>query len=234
MWLVLKGDRSYLCCCWLRCMPEFTVNWDFGSSFLFTFQVRDLDAHIRWADIGNTNILAIIDKEFQKSVRSFKKAIVRRKSSEGSVVKYLLDFGKRRFLPEIVVRCGTIPEEALGERKRYWLEESHMPLHLVKAFEEKRIARKSSKITVEKTKKIMKKPLKIKGFAYLFLKAERSEYYQCGHCNQDVLIRYDVCTWYLRKSSSQLIACSKYLSLHGWINTSFIIWVVKTLLLLFA
>lgn len=200
-------------------MPEFTIYWDFGSSFLFTFQVRDLDAHIRWDDVGNTNILAIIDKEFQKSVRSFKKAIVRKKSSEGSVVKYLLDFGKRRFLPDIVVRCGTIPEEASNERKRYWLEESHMPLHLVKGFEEKRIARKSSKITVGKhreTKRIMEKPLKEKGFAYLFLKSERSEYYQCGHCNKDVLIRY-ASTWYLWKSSSQLIACTKYLKL-TWMN----------------
>lgn len=160
----------------------------------FNFQVRDLDAHIRWNDIGNTNILAMMDKEFQKSVRSFKKVIVRRKSSEGSVVKYLLDFGKRRFLPDIVVRCGTMLEEASNERKRYWLEECHMPLHLVKGFEEKRIARKSSKITVGKhreTKRIMKKPLKKKGFEYLFLKAERSECYQCGHCNKDVLIRYD-------------------------------------------
>ncbi|KAK6776314.1 hypothetical protein RDI58_027315 [Solanum bulbocastanum] len=164
-------------------------------------QVRDLDAHIRWDDIGNTNILAIIDKEFQKAVRSFKKATVRKKSSEGSVVKYLLDFGKRRFLPDIVVRCGTIPEEASTERKRYWLEESHMPLHLVKGFEEKRIARKSSKITVGKhreTKRIMKKPLKEKGFAYLFLKAERSEYYQCGHCNKDVLTREAVSCQYCK------------------------------------
>ncbi|CAN4120975.1 unnamed protein product [Withania somnifera] len=154
--------------------------------------VRDLDAHIRWNDIENTNIFAIIDKEFQKVVRSFKKVIVRRKSSEGSVVKYLLDFGKRRFLPDIVVRCGTIPEEASNERKRYWLEESHMPLHLVKGFEEKRIARISSKITVGKhleTKRIIKRSPKEKGFTYLFLKAERLKYYQCRHCNKDVLIR---------------------------------------------
>ncbi|KAF3625903.1 putative hexokinase-3-like [Capsicum annuum] len=164
-------------------------------------QVRDLDAHIRWNDIGNTNILAIIDKEFQKAVRSFKKVTVRRKSLEGSVVKYLLDFGKRRFLPDIVVRCGTIPEEDSNERKRYWLEESHMPLHLVKGFEEKRIARISSKITVGKhceTKRIMKKPLKGKGFAYLFLRAEKPEYYQCGHCNKDVLIREAVSCQYCK------------------------------------
>lgn len=185
-------------------------------------QVRDLDAHIRWNDIGNTNIFAIIDKEFQKAVRSFKKVIVRRKSSEGSVVKYLLDFGKRRFLPDIVVRCGTIPEEASNERKRYWLEESHMPLHLVKGFEEKRIARISSKITVGKhleTKRIIKKPLKEKGFAYLFLKAERSEYYQCGHCNKEVLIREAVSCQYckgffhkrhVRKSTGVVAAEFKY------------------------
>ncbi|KAJ8543833.1 hypothetical protein K7X08_025451 [Anisodus acutangulus] len=185
-------------------------------------QVRDLDAHIRWSDIGNTNILAMIDKEFQKSIRSFKKVIVRKKISEGSVVKYLLDFGKRRFLPDIVVRCGTKPEEASNERKRYWLEESHMPLHLVKGFEEKRIARKSIKITVGKhreTKRIMKKPHKEKGFAYLFLKAERSEYYQCGHCNKDVLIREALSCQYckgffhkrhVRKSSGVVAAEFKY------------------------
>ncbi|KAK4356493.1 hypothetical protein RND71_025464 [Anisodus tanguticus] len=185
-------------------------------------QVRDLDTHIRWSDIGNTNILAMIDKEFQKSVRSFKKVIVRKKISEGSVVKYLLDFGKRRFLPDIVVRCGTKPEEASNERKRYWLEESHMPLYLVKGFEEKRIARKSSKITVGKhreTKRIMKKPHKEKGFAYLFLKAERSEYYQCGHCNKDVLIREALSCQYckgffhkrhVRKSSGVVAAEFKY------------------------
>ncbi|KAJ8551332.1 hypothetical protein K7X08_000702 [Anisodus acutangulus] len=185
-------------------------------------QVRDLDAHIRWNDIGNTNILAMIDKEVQKSVRSFNKVIVRKKISEGSVVKYLLDFGKRRFLPDIVVRCGTKPEEASNERKRYWLEESHMPLHLVKRFEEKRIARKSSNITVGKhreTKRIMKKPLKEKGFAYIFLKAERSEYYQCGHCNKDVLIREAVSCQYckgffhkrhVRKSTGVFAAEFKY------------------------
>ena len=133
-----------------------------------------------------------MEKDSKKPVRSFKKVIVRRKCSEGTIVKYLLDFGKRRFIPDIVVRHGSKVEESSSERKKYWLEESHLPLHLLKAFELKRIARRSSKISakLKVRRRLMKQPFKKKGFSYLFSKAERSENYHCGHCNKDVLIRY--------------------------------------------
>lgn len=162
--------------------------------FFFNFcnQVRDLDAHIRWNDIGNVNFLTMIDKESKKPDRSFKKVIIRRRSSRGQVVKYLLDFGKRRFLPEIVLKYGSMLEESLDKRKRYWLEETYVPLHLLKAFEEKRIACKSNKLSPIKpseSKNIIKKPFKKKGLSYLFSKAEKSENDKCGHCNRDVLIR---------------------------------------------
>ncbi|KAI3450013.1 hypothetical protein Pfo_006678 [Paulownia fortunei] len=155
-------------------------------------QVRELDANIRWDDIGNTNLLSKMDKDSKKSVRSFKKVIIRRKCSEGAVVRYLLDFGKRRFIPDVVVRHGSRLEDSSSERKKYWLEESHVPLHLLKAFEEKRIARKSNKMKSGKhreSSRVMRKPFKKKGFPYLFSRAERSENYQCGHCKKDVLIR---------------------------------------------
>ncbi|CAH9133281.1 unnamed protein product [Cuscuta epithymum] len=154
-------------------------------------QVRDLDANIRWSDIENANILSIVDKEFQKSMRFFKKVVIRKKCSEGPVVKYLLDFGKRRFIPDIVVKYGSKLEESSSEKKKYWLEETYVPLHLLKGFEEKRIARKSSKMTssnIRENKIIVKKPFKNKGFSYLFSKAEKAENYQCGHCNKGVLI----------------------------------------------
>ncbi|CAA0805832.1 Unknown protein [Striga hermonthica] len=155
-------------------------------------QIRELDANIRWEDIGNSSLISKIDKDTKKPVRSFKKVIVRRKCSEGSVVKYLLDFGKRRFIPEVVVKHGTMLEDSSNERKRYWLEESHMPLHLLKSFEEKRVARKSNKTISGKHHEsagIMRKSIKKKGFEYLFSRAERPENYQCGHCKKDVPIR---------------------------------------------
>ncbi|VFQ94021.1 unnamed protein product [Cuscuta campestris] len=152
--------------------------------------VRDLDANIRWNDIENANILSMIDKESQKSNRFFKKVIIRRKCSKGPVVKYLLDFGKRRFIPDVVMKYGSKVEDSSSEKKRYWLEETYVPLHLLKNFEEKRIARISSKMTSPKLREprgIIKKPFK-KGFSYLFSKAEKAENYQCGHCNKGVLI----------------------------------------------
>ncbi|XVE59950.1 hypothetical protein DITRI_Ditri05aG0087600 [Diplodiscus trichospermus] len=156
------------------------------------FQVRDLDSNLRWDDIENTHALPILDKDFKKSIRLFKKCVVRRKSVEGDGVNYLLDFGKRRIIPEIVIRYGTVVEESSSERKKYWLNESFVPLHLLKSFEEKRIARKSNKMISGKSSEInmvAKKSSKKRGFSHLFSKAERSEYHQCGHCNKDVLIR---------------------------------------------
>ncbi|XP_024027304.1 DDT domain-containing protein PTM isoform X2 [Morus notabilis] len=162
------------------------------SAEQLAFQVRELDSHIKWDDIENTHPLPVLDKESRKSIRLFKKVIVRRKSVQGGLVKYLLDFGKRRAIPDVVSKHGSMVEESSSERKKYWLDESYLPLHLLKNFEEKRIARKSTDNKSGKSVdygSVMKRPQQKKGFAYLFSKAERSEYYQCGHCNKDVLIR---------------------------------------------
>ncbi|GFQ03106.1 nucleosome-remodeling factor subunit bptf [Phtheirospermum japonicum] len=156
----------------------------------FALQVRELDANIRWDDIGNTNLSSKIDKDPKKPARSFKKVIVRKKCSEGTVVRYLLDFGKRRFIPDVVVKHGSKLEDFSNEKKRYWLEESHVPLYLLKSFEEKRVARKSNKMgKLHESSRVMSKPFKKKGFEYLFSRAERSENQQCGHCKKDVPIR---------------------------------------------
>lgn len=156
-------------------------------------QVRELDSNVKWDDVENTHLSSNLNKEARKSTRSFKKVIVRRKRIEGTTAKYLLDFGKRKIIPDVVLKHGSILEESSSERKKYWLEETHVPLHLIKAFEERRISRKCTKMdsmkSIEPDRK-MKKRSRGKGFSYLFSKAEMSESYQCGHCSKDVLIRY--------------------------------------------
>ncbi|XP_002513535.2 DDT domain-containing protein PTM [Ricinus communis] len=185
-------------------------------------QVRELDSNIRWDEIGNRNPLLMMDKESRKSIRLFKKVIIRRKSMELEGAKYLLDFGKRKCIPEIVSKNGSIVEESSSERKKYWLNESYVPLYLLKSFEQKRIARRSSKMTSGKLSDAsvsMKKPLKKRGFSYLFAKAERPEHHQCGHCNKDVPVREAVCCQYckgffhkrhVRKSAGSMSAECKY------------------------
>lgn len=159
-----------------------------------TCQIRELDAHIKWEEIENSSHLAKMDKESIKSMRSFKKAIIRRKSSEGGGrVKYLLDFGKRRFIPDAVVKHGSkIDDPSSSERKKYWVEEPYVPLFLLKPFEDKRIALKSNKTSTSfpVSSRVVKNPSKKDVFSYLFSKAEKPENHLCGHCNKDVLIRY--------------------------------------------
>lgn len=162
------------------------------SAEKLALQVRELDSNVKWDDVENTHLSSNLNKEARKSTRSFKKVIVRRKRIEGTTAKYLLDFGKRKIIPDVVLKHGSVLEESSSERKKYWLEETHVPLHLIKAFEERRISRKCTKMDsmkpIEPDKK-MKKRSREKGFSYLFSKAEMSGSYQCGHCNKDVLIR---------------------------------------------
>ncbi|XP_047323085.1 DDT domain-containing protein PTM-like [Impatiens glandulifera] len=154
-------------------------------------QVRELDANIKWDEIENTCLLSKAD-HLRKSIRPFKKVIVRRKCLEGNVAKYLLDFGKRRIIPEIVRSHGVIVKESSSDRKKYWLEESHVPLHLLKNFEEKRITRKSNDISSREHRDfagIGNKQRRKDIFSYLSSKAERSGKYQCGQCSKEVLMR---------------------------------------------
>lgn len=166
---------------------------------MLCFQVREFDSNIRWDGIENTHPLSKMG-DLKKSLRPFKKVVIRRKSIEGTVAKYLLDFGKRKIIPDIVVRHGSMLEESSSGRKKYWLEESHVPLHLLKSFEDKRIARKGNKMSSGKLVdggRVKNKSSRKKGFSYLFSRAERSENYQCGHCNKVVLIRYRIIALFL-------------------------------------
>ncbi|XP_020215306.1 DDT domain-containing protein PTM isoform X2 [Cajanus cajan] len=176
------------------------------SAEQLALQVRELYSNIRWHDIENSHPLYVLDKESRKSVRLFKKAIVRRKCTEGQSVKYLIDFGKRRAIPDVVIKHGSLLEQSSSERKKYWLEESHVPLHLLKNFEEKRIVRKSTDKKLGKileVGRVNKKTRQERGFSYLFTRLERSDYHQCGHCKKDIAMRDGVrclhCKGYFHK-----------------------------------
>ncbi|XP_057456747.1 DDT domain-containing protein PTM isoform X2 [Lotus japonicus] len=184
-------------------------------------QVRELYSYIRWHDVENDHPLHVLDKESRKSVRLFKKVIVRRKCTNGQSVKYLLDFGKRRAIPDIVSKHGSLLEESSSDRKKYWLDEPYVPLHLLKNFEEKRIARKSDDKKLGNILEIgrIKRVPQQRGFSYLFSKMERSDCHQCGHCKKDVPIREAVSCLYckgyfhkrhVKKSGGTITAASTY------------------------
>ncbi|KAH6814865.1 hypothetical protein C2S51_023883 [Perilla frutescens var. frutescens] len=163
--------------------------------------VRELDASIRWNDIENINVVPKREKESKKCIKAFKNASVRSKRCEGGVVMYLIHFNKCRSssLPHIVLRHGSLHPDSSSKRRKYWLEESHVPLHLLKEYEEKQLVRAANRHAavggepLEATDQEMgdEPALKKRGFDYLFERAERLEQNtNCAHCNEDVLIRY--------------------------------------------
>ncbi|XP_010273302.1 PREDICTED: DDT domain-containing protein PTM [Nelumbo nucifera] len=156
------------------------------------FQVRELDSNIRWDDLENNMLLFKMSKELWKLMRPFKKVTIRRKCMEGAQVKYLLDFGKRKTIPDAVLKHGVMLEVSSSERKKYWLDESHVPLNILKAFEEKKLSRTSNKQNSAKLQDavvtVLKNHSRRIGLSYLMSKGEKSENYQCGHCNKDVLV----------------------------------------------
>ncbi|XP_008787592.2 DDT domain-containing protein PTM [Phoenix dactylifera] len=172
------------------------------------FQIKEFDSNIRWTELSNSHLFPQLTNESKKLARLFKKVMIRRKCIEGTNVKYLLDFGKRECVPPVVARHGVMFEEPNSERKKYWLNEIHVPLNLLKSFEEKKIARllkkANSGLLSDKVNNChMKKRKRSKGLSHLILKAEKLESQVCGYCNKDVLIREavscEICEGYFHR-----------------------------------
>ncbi|KAL3620348.1 hypothetical protein CASFOL_035260 [Castilleja foliolosa] len=145
-------------------------------------QVRELDANIRWDEIGNSDFP--INKKFKKINESFKNAEICDRTVQGDVAFYLLDFGKTTLIPDIVVQHGNAADDSSN---KYWLDELHVPLHLLMAFEKNRIVSESKESVPKKSRescRMTKMPLRKKGSEYIFSEADRLE----SQCKEDVLI----------------------------------------------
>ncbi|MCL7030486.1 hypothetical protein MKW94_010154 [Papaver nudicaule] len=153
-------------------------------------QVREFDSNIRWDEIENAQLLSLMNKDYKRSWRLFKKVTIRQKCVEGANVKYLLDFGKRRTLPDSVIQHGVMLELSASGRKKYWLDELHVPLSILKAFEEKKLARIHNKtdsaVLREEAGKSIKRTSRKQGLSYLMSKSEN---HQCEQCKKDMLDR---------------------------------------------
>ncbi|XP_020598133.1 DDT domain-containing protein PTM isoform X2 [Phalaenopsis equestris] len=158
------------------------------------YQVKDLDSNIKWTEILSNQNFPHCTKEVKKIEKLFRHVLVRRKCVEGAEVRYLLDFGKRETIPATVTKYGVLFEECSDKRKRFWLSETHVPLNLVSAFEEKKLSRLAKKkdsghLCEKKSIFTTKKTKNSKGLSYLFSRLRDSEKHCCGHCNKDVLVR---------------------------------------------
>ncbi|KAF9595172.1 hypothetical protein IFM89_037601 [Coptis chinensis] len=95
-------------------------------------------------------------------------------------------------------RKGDHPKEVF-ERNIYQVSNLILErerLFLITAYEEKKLARISSKMKpghIDLGGKVSKKSSRKSGLLHLLSKGQLSDYYKCGHCNKDVLIRNQQC-----------------------------------------
>lgn len=99
-------------------------------------QIRSLDACIRWDDLSNLENFCQLKMVGDKESAVFKKTVISAKNSENGLIKYLIDFGKQKAIPTCIVKQGTKVGDALDGTCKYWLSEYHVPLCLLKDFEE--------------------------------------------------------------------------------------------------
>jgi len=160
-------------------------------------QVRYLDAYIKWKDLvypEDCHDGKAVDKEGI----SFRNATVCGKIYEGGEAKYLLDFGNQKDIPICAVKHGRKIEETEGSGNKYWLGEFHVPLYVLKAFEDgllRDCPNKGSKQVWKGPNRPMK-GIRIKDiYSFLLCKEEMNGKCSCAQCGKEVLVRYILFFW---------------------------------------
>lgn len=125
-------------------------------------------------------------------MRPLRNVKIRKKCVEGKQVNYVLDFGKKKNIPDIITKQAIKHDEISNGNKYFWLNETIVPLGLVKAYELKKVEQKNSKLNkkdvyheVDKYE-ITKRRKRSDGFSYLFSKALKNESHKCGQCKKDI------------------------------------------------
>ena len=99
-------------------------------------QAKYLDHHIRWGDLVRLeqNIHDVKDPETEAS--AFRNTFICDKKIVENKIRYGVAFGNQKHLPFRVMKNIIEFREIQDENDKYWLYEMHIPLYLIKGYEE--------------------------------------------------------------------------------------------------
>ncbi|XP_057781903.1 DDT domain-containing protein PTM-like isoform X2 [Salvia miltiorrhiza] len=151
-------------------------------------QVRYLDLHVRWGDLGRPEQMPGDGKNSEAESSAFRNAFVHGKKIVEHEVRYCVAFGSRKHLPSRVMKNIAQTEQILeGGKERYWFSETFIPLYLIREYEQK--AEKANSVNV--LSKLQRRQLKAsreKIFSVLFSE-QGNTVRNCCSCHQDVFYR---------------------------------------------
>ncbi|AED93946.1 PHD type transcription factor with transmembrane domain protein (PTM) [Arabidopsis thaliana] len=188
------GDASYIPRRSRRSFWKAAVESSKNISQL-ALQVRYLDMSLRWRELVRPDQNLQNVKGPETDVAIFRNARICDKKLSDNKVSYGVFFGNQKHLPSRVMKNIMEVEKTQDRNEKYWLQEAHVPLYLIKEFEESlhRVQMPSStKKPSKKLSKLQRKQLKaslMDIFSYIASRRDKMEKCSCASCDHDVLLR---------------------------------------------
>ncbi|XP_068659314.1 DDT domain-containing protein PTM-like [Aristolochia californica] len=158
-------------------------------------QVRCLDAHIKWSDLVRPEQISLEGKGVDvETAFAFRNAVICDRKVIERKIRYGLVFGNQKHLPSRLMK-NVIETETVDDSEKLWFLESHVPLYLIKEYEEKAVSvpvpshiREPfclSKFQVRQLKACRIGDI----FSYLFCKGDHPDKSPCTSCEKEAALR---------------------------------------------
>lgn len=155
-------------------------------------QVRYLDAHIRWKEFSRPDQIPIDIKGSETDAMVFRNASIIDKKLWEHKILYALKFGDQKHLPSRVTKTILESEKAHDGNDKLWFSEGHLPLYLIKEYEEKIGTSQVLPAVpmVYNMAKFFRRGLKLYwGDVFTYLTCKRENPVKCSFCQKDVFLR---------------------------------------------
>ncbi|KAJ4795460.1 PHD finger family protein [Rhynchospora pubera] len=166
------------------------------STAQLALQVRYLNSQIRWKELVPPDQLLTEGKAAETDAAIFRNAVICDKKILENKILYALLFTNQKHLPVRVTKNVIEMEETDNSGGKLWFSENHIPLYLIKAYEEKARPRAllglntviPTGLPIIRQKKRLQ-PYYTDIFMYLADRGQRHLKPPCASCKQQVLLR---------------------------------------------
>ncbi|KAL7198312.1 hypothetical protein ACSBR2_020753 [Camellia fascicularis] len=156
-------------------------------------QVRYLDLHVRWSDLVCPEQNLQDGKGPETEASAFRNAFVCDKKNVEHRIIYGVAFENQKQLPSRVMKNIIEVEQRQDGREKYWFSETHIPLYLIKEYEQDigksllPLAGKPANVLSNVQRRQLKASRK-DIFSYLSCKRDNLDKCHCASCQLDVLL----------------------------------------------
>ncbi|KAL6650444.1 hypothetical protein ACP70R_009369 [Stipagrostis hirtigluma subsp. patula] len=158
------------------------------NSSQLALQVRYLDAHIRWKEFIPPDQIPSYGKCLDGDFSALRNGVLCDKKIVDNKTRYALRFPNQKLLPVHITKNILEVEDNQDVNRKLWFSENHVPLYVVREFEQKAGLTSSTPGMLDTNSFTDFYPRRVKEavFSYLF---HKGDVYSCTSCKKDILFR---------------------------------------------